>query len=941
MVMRYLGQREAQLVDEHLMSSRYGFSIDQLMELAGLSVACAVSKEFPSRRNVQQQQQASVTTFDNVLVVAGPGNNGGDALVAARHLKHFGYAPQILYPKKSSKPLFQGLVTQCEQLRIPILDGITSKDDIDAKFDLIVDGIFGFSFEGSIRVPFDTIIAQLKKSHRPIVSIDIPSGWHVEKGNVDGVGLEPKMLVSLTTPKLCAQHFAGPDKIHYVGGRFVPPELAEEFKLELPDYPGIEQCGDASTVTTMALKALSLQEKLAYFYCSYVREEPVDRDTDSEAVRRWEKIKVSKRKSRERMCLLLAQYENTSAAHVRNLDTTYRAKREMLLLVEGTIGCAVSGSGSSSKNPALTQLEVAKLNSEMLQDCGALSIVTQGFLRSVHGFLNLNFQHMDLDKLNTMIEEFHHDMVLLYMLILFNANKQNPVFDRQLYLLGTSTPTYGLVAIMDCLNQMNALPGFPIKRLLMVFYEWFEAVMGDITMLEKLKNLRRLHNGTDPAVLADEANGLHRCKSFNTYHDQVFLDPQDPYVLQKLKFVKVREGIHNKYLHKPHAELKTKESPETDLASAGLEKLDDEWDIRCETMYRLFLPRMREFTAFLGNLVTISCGSALNARDKKTFYSRRPSTEQGGYGTPMGENDHQYWKWVLREKTIVLDVSNLLVLLIFKHFRSSHVCKGEYFMHFFLEANLLATLTKFMNKDLTAYLQVSRQESDESKTGFYALEYEIDKLTLRAEEDMNEFEMQSTRIMTSILRILQKLSKRKPNIIKNALCRSSSIVWLKRVVSLKVPVPRLYALKLVKSQAKYLGHQWLRKYTCINLLTEVYLYVRPELDDGWLHYEDEDLNKQPSQDSVERLIFGEVQAYHHKNYWGDTLSASKPTSMICESAKELGENSFDADGGRVVRFFNDLKLDPVHFCQQYEKWLDQEGLQTDPHARTVPLPIAF
>jgi hypothetical protein len=58
-----------------------GFSVDQLMELAGLSVACAVAAE----------QRAP----GRVLVLAGPGNNGGDGLVAARHLHHFGHQVEV------------------------------------------------------------------------------------------------------------------------------------------------------------------------------------------------------------------------------------------------------------------------------------------------------------------------------------------------------------------------------------------------------------------------------------------------------------------------------------------------------------------------------------------------------------------------------------------------------------------------------------------------------------------------------------------------------------------------------------------------------------------------------------------------------------------------------------------------------------------------------
>lgn len=60
---KYLSQKEAQAIDEELMDpKKHGFSIDQLMEMAGMSVAHAVYKEFDSKKRV--------------LVAVGPGNNG-------------------------------------------------------------------------------------------------------------------------------------------------------------------------------------------------------------------------------------------------------------------------------------------------------------------------------------------------------------------------------------------------------------------------------------------------------------------------------------------------------------------------------------------------------------------------------------------------------------------------------------------------------------------------------------------------------------------------------------------------------------------------------------------------------------------------------------------------------------------------------------------------
>ena len=75
--MKYLSQEEAQKIDQELFNE-YSFSVDQLMELAGLSVAVALTKAYPRGES-----------HPKVLVCSGPGNNGGDGLVAARHLKMF------------------------------------------------------------------------------------------------------------------------------------------------------------------------------------------------------------------------------------------------------------------------------------------------------------------------------------------------------------------------------------------------------------------------------------------------------------------------------------------------------------------------------------------------------------------------------------------------------------------------------------------------------------------------------------------------------------------------------------------------------------------------------------------------------------------------------------------------------------------------------------
>jgi hypothetical protein len=48
------------------------------------------------------------------------------------------------------------------------------------------------------------------------------------------------LQVSLTAPKLCAKKFEGPH--HFLGGRFVPPAIANKYSLQLPPYPGTSMC---------------------------------------------------------------------------------------------------------------------------------------------------------------------------------------------------------------------------------------------------------------------------------------------------------------------------------------------------------------------------------------------------------------------------------------------------------------------------------------------------------------------------------------------------------------------------------------------------------------------------------------------------------------------------------------------------------------------------
>ena len=101
----------------------------------------------------------------------------------------FGWEPQLLQFKNPEKDLFKNLTKRCQANKIPVLSYQEDKIKGDFVgflngFDIVIDAIFGFSFKGPVKEPFDKVLEDLKKISKPIFSIDIPSGWDVEKGKV-------------------------------------------------------------------------------------------------------------------------------------------------------------------------------------------------------------------------------------------------------------------------------------------------------------------------------------------------------------------------------------------------------------------------------------------------------------------------------------------------------------------------------------------------------------------------------------------------------------------------------------------------------------------------------------------------------------------------------------------------------------------------------------
>lgn len=88
----------------------------------------------------------------------------------------------MFYPKKPNKTLFDNLTKQCLGMELPFLSEFpTDVEVIQRSYSLVVDALFGFSFQPPVRPLFAGVIDTLKKVDTPICSVDVPSGNNPEK----------------------------------------------------------------------------------------------------------------------------------------------------------------------------------------------------------------------------------------------------------------------------------------------------------------------------------------------------------------------------------------------------------------------------------------------------------------------------------------------------------------------------------------------------------------------------------------------------------------------------------------------------------------------------------------------------------------------------------------------------------------------------------------
>lgn len=171
----------------------------------------------------------------NAVLLIGPGNNGGDGLVIARHLKNWG-ARVTLYLWKEQQIVLGGV----GGLSIPVRDDLKHLRVALASADFVFDAILGTGRSRSLDPTMREALAQVrderqKRADLRVVAVDLPTGVNADTGEADEGAIAADLTITLAYPKLGLFFFPGAALVGdlLVGDIGLPAGFADAIQLEM------------------------------------------------------------------------------------------------------------------------------------------------------------------------------------------------------------------------------------------------------------------------------------------------------------------------------------------------------------------------------------------------------------------------------------------------------------------------------------------------------------------------------------------------------------------------------------------------------------------------------------------------------------------------------------------------------------------------------------
>src|SRR5688572_2287482 len=169
-------------------TDEYGVPSLLLMENAGAAVARAAQEMLPGGRG-------------RVVIVAGKGNNGGDGLVAARHLHAAGCDASVVMtgPQERVRGDARANLEMVRRARIPL--EVTEAAPERWNADLVVDALLGTGLKGPAAGLTAALIETINRSTCPVLAVDVPSGLDADTGRAENC-VRADRTVTFALPKV-------------------------------------------------------------------------------------------------------------------------------------------------------------------------------------------------------------------------------------------------------------------------------------------------------------------------------------------------------------------------------------------------------------------------------------------------------------------------------------------------------------------------------------------------------------------------------------------------------------------------------------------------------------------------------------------------------------------------------------------------------------------
>lgn len=210
---------------DRLMIEEYRIELIQMMENAGRCLAIVAREEF----------LAGDPENKRIAVLAGTGGNGGGALVCARRLATWGAKIEVFLTHEPQRmtPIPAHQLDILQRMEIPIRSGEQLPED--TSYNLIIDGIIGYSVKGDPYGIPKKMIQWINKRSENVLSLDTPSGLDLTTGKIHSPTVKADATLTLAMPKQgLFQEEAKQVVGHlYLGDISVPPELYSKPSLGL------------------------------------------------------------------------------------------------------------------------------------------------------------------------------------------------------------------------------------------------------------------------------------------------------------------------------------------------------------------------------------------------------------------------------------------------------------------------------------------------------------------------------------------------------------------------------------------------------------------------------------------------------------------------------------------------------------------------------------